>query len=124
MPEMAWNSTTTPKEGAIVYVLAADDIGQYVIPFPVLFRDDSWWNAQTGEELDAFIAGWRPRDDDARRRDWRGIAAAWSGKGDANRDVGVVRGGGKPYDSTAAVGSGAFGRHRTRLWAHNSRLKS
>ena len=62
--------------------------------------------------------------DDARRRDWRGITAAWSGKGDANRDAGVVRGGGKPYDSTAAVGSGAFGRHRTRLWAHNSRLKS
>ena len=38
MPEMAWNSTTTPKEGAIVYVLAADDIGQYVIPFPSYFE--------------------------------------------------------------------------------------
>ena len=60
MPEMAWNSTTPPKEGAIVYVLAADDIGQYVIPFPLLFRDDSWWNPQTGEELDTFISGWRP----------------------------------------------------------------
>ena len=54
-----WNSTTTPEEGAIVYVLALDNIGQYVIPFPVVFRDDSWWNAHTGEELVTFIAGWR-----------------------------------------------------------------
>jgi len=50
-------------EGAIVYVLAADDTGQYEIPFPVVFRDDSWWNARTGQELDTFIAGWRPADD-------------------------------------------------------------
>ena len=34
MPETEWNSTTTPEEGAIVYLLAADDRGQYVIPFP------------------------------------------------------------------------------------------
>ena len=62
MPETEWNSTTAPEEGAIVYVLAADGRGQYEIPFPVVFRDDSWWNARTGEELDAFIAGWRPAD--------------------------------------------------------------
>ncbi len=60
MPEVKWNSTTAPEEGAIVYVLASDDQGQYEIPFPVVFRDDSWWNARTGEELDTFIAGWRP----------------------------------------------------------------
>ena len=63
MPETEWNSTTAPEEGATVYVLASDNIGQYEIPFPVVFRDDSWWNARTGEELDAFIAGWRPADD-------------------------------------------------------------
>jgi len=62
MPETEWNSTTPPEEGAIVCVLAADNRAQYVIPFPVVFRDDSWWNARTGEELDAFIAGWRPAD--------------------------------------------------------------
>jgi hypothetical protein len=61
-PETEWNSTTTPEEGATVYVLAADNWGQYVIPFPVVFGDDSWWNARTREELDAFIAGWRPAD--------------------------------------------------------------
>jgi hypothetical protein len=66
--------TVTPpsvaaQEGAIVYVLAVDNRGQYVIPFPVVFRDDSWWNARTGEKLDTFIAGWRPPtmwNDDAR----------------------------------------------------------
>ena len=60
MPETEWNSTTTPEDGAIVYVLAVDDRGQYVIPSPVVFRGDSWRNARTGEELDAFIVGWRP----------------------------------------------------------------
>ena len=29
MPETEWNSTTVPEEGAVVYVLAADDHGQY-----------------------------------------------------------------------------------------------
>jgi len=37
-------------------------IGQYEIPFPVVFRDDSWWNLRTGEELDTFVAGWRRAD--------------------------------------------------------------
>ena len=60
MAELDWNSTTTPEEGAIVYVLAEDDRGLYAIPFPVLFRDDRWWNAHTGEELEAYIAAWRP----------------------------------------------------------------
>jgi len=60
MSEPEWNSTTTPEEGTIVYVLVVDNIGQYEIPFPVVFRDDSWWNARTGEELDTFVAGWRP----------------------------------------------------------------
>jgi hypothetical protein len=55
-----WNSAATPHEGAIVEVLAADSLGQYVIPFPVLFRDDTWWNAGTGALLDATIVGWRP----------------------------------------------------------------
>jgi hypothetical protein len=30
MPETEWNSTTTPEKGSIVYVLALDNIGQYV----------------------------------------------------------------------------------------------
>ncbi len=58
--ETEWNSTTAPEEGAVVQVLAADNRGQYLIPFPVIFRDDTWWNAGTGEQLDTFIVGWRP----------------------------------------------------------------
>ena len=60
MPETEWNSETVPEEGAIVQVLAADKRGQYLVQFPVMFRDDCWRNAHTGEELDAFIVGWRP----------------------------------------------------------------
>jgi len=37
MPDPEWKSTTTPQAGATVYVLALDDIGDYVIPFPVVF---------------------------------------------------------------------------------------
>jgi hypothetical protein len=40
-----------------------DTRGFYILPFPVEFRDDDWWNARTGEELDCFIAGWTPWDD-------------------------------------------------------------
>jgi hypothetical protein len=60
MPKLEWNNKTVPEEGAIVQALAADSRGQYLIPFPVVFRDDSWWNARTGAELDTFIVGWRP----------------------------------------------------------------
>jgi hypothetical protein len=62
MRDSKWNSETPPADGAIVYVLAADNRGQYEIPFPVVFTEDSWRNATTGEELDTFIAGWRPRE--------------------------------------------------------------
>jgi hypothetical protein len=56
-----WNSTEPPENNAIVYVLAEDQRGHYEVPFPVVFRDDCWWNASTGEELDAYVAAWRPR---------------------------------------------------------------
>ena len=39
-----------------MYVLASDNRGQYEIPFPVVFRDDSWRDAHTGEELDTFLS--------------------------------------------------------------------
>lgn len=55
-----WNSAEAPVEGAVVYVLAADRKGRYEIPFPVRFEDERWWNAGTGQELDAFVVGWRP----------------------------------------------------------------
>ncbi len=57
-----WNSATVPQDGAMVYVLAMDDVGKYEVPFPVLFKGDCWLNASTHEELDAFVAAWRPKD--------------------------------------------------------------
>lgn len=63
MPETEWNNSAPPEEGALVYVLAADKRGQYIIPFPVLFRDDSWWNARTGQKLNTRIVGWRRAED-------------------------------------------------------------
>ncbi|SFK43564.1 hypothetical protein [Methylocapsa palsarum] len=63
MSEPEWNSTTTPEEGSIVHVLAEDDFGQYPVPFRILFKDDRWWNAHTGEELEVFVAGWREASD-------------------------------------------------------------
>ncbi len=57
-----WNSKEPPENNAIVHVLAEDQRGQYEVPFPVVFQDDSWWNVHTGEELDAYIAAWRPRE--------------------------------------------------------------
>ena len=59
MPEAEWNSTSLPQKGEIVRVLAKDIHGQYVIPFPVVFRNDTWWNASTGALLEADILGWR-----------------------------------------------------------------
>jgi hypothetical protein len=60
MPDGEWNCTELPEEGVLVDVLAADNHGRYEIPFPVIFREDRWWNAHTGQELQAFVAGWRP----------------------------------------------------------------
>ena len=61
-PPIEWNKTEAPEEGAIVRVLVSDDGGEYVIPFPVVFREDSWFNSATGEELadELFVEGWRP----------------------------------------------------------------
>jgi hypothetical protein len=60
--EPNWNDTDAPAEGQIVLVRAQDQRGFYTIPFPVEFRDDGWFNATNGEELDCFVAGWKPFD--------------------------------------------------------------
>jgi hypothetical protein len=44
----------------MVQVRAQDHRGIYVIPFAVQFRDDGWFNSETGEALGCFVAGWRP----------------------------------------------------------------
>jgi hypothetical protein len=58
----AWNNTEAPQDRAIVHVLASDDRGSYVIPFPVVFRDDNWFNLYTGQMIsdDVYVEGWLP----------------------------------------------------------------
>ena len=58
--EAGWNDTDAPAEGQLVQVRAKDGHGFYVLPFAVEFRDDGWFNPETGEELDCYVAGWRP----------------------------------------------------------------
>ncbi len=62
MNGVSWNNTEAPDEGAIVRVLVSDEAGAYVIPFPVVFQADRWFNSATGEELaeDVFVEGWQP----------------------------------------------------------------
>jgi hypothetical protein len=49
-----------PVEGQIVQVRSKNHHGFYIVPFPVEFRDDEWWNVDTGQKLDCFVAAWRP----------------------------------------------------------------
>jgi hypothetical protein len=58
--EREWNCTELPEEDVPVNVLAVDNRGRYEIPFPVIFREDRWRDADTGQELQVFVAGWRP----------------------------------------------------------------
>jgi hypothetical protein len=53
------NGTPEAFPRIVVHVLAVDRRGRYMIPFRVVFRDGRWWNARTGEQLDAVIVGWR-----------------------------------------------------------------
>jgi hypothetical protein len=58
--ESDWNDTDAPIEGQLVQVRSKNHRGFYTVPFPVEFRDDEWWNVQTGQKLDCCIAAWRP----------------------------------------------------------------
>ncbi len=55
-----WNSSEAPANNEQVEVYSSDHRGFYVIPFPVVFCNDCWLNAATGEELVVYIEGWRP----------------------------------------------------------------
>ena len=55
-----WIDTHVPEESQVVRAQARDDGGFYIVQFPVVFRDDAWWNAETGQRLHCLIAGWLP----------------------------------------------------------------
>ncbi len=56
--EADWIDSDAPAEGQLVQVRALDGRGFYVLPFAVEFRDDGWYNRETGEQLDCFVAAW------------------------------------------------------------------
>lgn len=43
---MEWNNWDAPENDDLVYVRAEDQRGQYEVPFPVVFRDERWWNVE------------------------------------------------------------------------------
>ena len=45
--EPDWNDTDAPEQGQIVQVRSKNHRGFYIVPFPVEFRDDEWWNVRT-----------------------------------------------------------------------------
>ena len=55
-----WIDTEEPDERQMVQVRTQDHRGIYVIPFAVQFKDDGWFNSETGEALGCFVAEWRP----------------------------------------------------------------
>jgi hypothetical protein len=48
-----------PAPDMWVELLCEDHVGTYVIPFPCRRADGAWYNAHTGELIDADVAGWR-----------------------------------------------------------------
>ena len=45
--------------GQVFELLCADHCGTYRLPFACCWRDGKWWNAQTGEIVEATVIGWR-----------------------------------------------------------------
>jgi hypothetical protein len=65
VPGADWNRSDVPEDGALVEIIARDERGEYLVPFAVRFSGDAWLNAAKGNELQTYVAGWRP---------WRGRA--------------------------------------------------
>lgn len=51
-----------PADDFAVELLCLDHNGTYVLPFPCRRVGDGWRNSATGEQIEAQVAGWRPRD--------------------------------------------------------------
>ena len=54
-----FNGVGDPGPGTAVQVLCEDHSGTYQLPFPCLFADGIWRNAQTGDLVEATVVGWR-----------------------------------------------------------------
>lgn len=48
-----------PSSTDIVELLCEDHRGTYLLPFPCHRAEQSWWNGNTGEKVEARVVGWR-----------------------------------------------------------------
>ena len=60
---LAQFSTDEETASGHLELLCEDHRGTFVLPFPCSRRGDRWCNAQTGEDLEAEVIGWRPWTD-------------------------------------------------------------
>ncbi len=59
--ELEWNLTANDARQWLRRISGgAAGVGEYELPFPVLFKGDCWLNASTHEEIEVFVAAWRP----------------------------------------------------------------
>jgi hypothetical protein len=52
----------TPPEGELLELLCEDERGQYVLPFPCVWKGRAYWNPRAHNDrraLEAKVVGWR-----------------------------------------------------------------
>lgn len=54
-----FNGQGDPPPDQPVQVLCEDHSGTYQLPFPCMFVDGEWCNANTGSVVEAAVVGWR-----------------------------------------------------------------
>jgi hypothetical protein len=54
-----FTTDTRPPVDLAVELLCEDHRGTYLLPFPCLWSDGSWRNAETGEAIAPAVLGWR-----------------------------------------------------------------
>ena len=55
-------NTGLPPEGELLDLLCEDERGQYVLPFPCVWKGGAYWNPRSqadSRSLEAKVVGWR-----------------------------------------------------------------
>lgn len=53
-----FTTANEPPADDPVRILCEDNVGTYVVPFPCVCRDGKWFNAKTGQAIEAKVLGW------------------------------------------------------------------
>jgi hypothetical protein len=57
-PSVEWNLGTPDNSASVTAFSVARGV-PYTLPFPVRYREGSWFNATTGDKLACDVRGWR-----------------------------------------------------------------